>query len=169
MRCVAECPGGAIPRDRSVSIEVEGHKIEWADIDLGKCKLTHFGLNRKNGQFLAKRYPGLYIPIAEQEVTWREAWDVGWSMFPSFPYFSAISRYGVPALCGARGCIIGCMKHLEQKGRVRNTFRSKPIFSESAPWSLPEKPESASHRGFVYDPDADSQEPADAEPGTTWY
>ena len=39
-RCVKECPGGAIPKDKSVSIEVEGQKIEWADIDLGQMQ-TH--------------------------------------------------------------------------------------------------------------------------------
>lgn len=167
--CVSECPGGAIPRDKSVGIEVEGHKIEWADIDLGKCKLTHFGLNRKNGQFLAKRYPGLYLPIVEQEVTWKEAWDFGWSVFPSVPYFDAISRFGVPALCGARGCIIACMKHMEKRGRVLNKFRTKPVFSEEEPWSLPEKPPPATHHGFIYDPDADETKNAEVKAGTTWY
>jgi len=153
-RCVAECPAGAIPSDRSVGIEVEGHRIQWADIDLGKCKLTHFGMNRKNGQFFAKRFPGLFMPISEQQVTWREAWDLGWAVFPSMPYLEAMSRYGVPALCGARGCIIGCMKHMEQRSRVKNIFRTMPVFSAQEPWSLPEKPCPAHHRGFIYDPDA---------------
>ncbi len=168
-RCVAECPAGAIPDDKSVSIEVEGHKIEWADIDLGKCKLTHFGLNRKNGQFLAKQYPGLYLPIGEQAVTWREAWDLGWAVFPSVPYFDVMSRLGVPALCGARGCIIGCMKHMERTERVENTFRTKPVFSTQRPWSLPDKPPAASHKGFIYDPDDSTARPTDADPGSTWY
>lgn len=168
-RCVPECPGGAIPADKSVSIEVEGHKIEWADIDLGKCKLTHFGLNRKNGQFLVKKYPGLYIPIPEQQVAWKEAWDLGWGVFPTVPYFHAMSQFGVPALCGARGCIIGCMKHMEKRGRVKNRFRVKPVFSEDKPWELPEKPEPATHHGFIYDPEADKDRNAETKPGTTWY
>jgi len=164
-RCVAECPAGAIPGDKSVSIEVEGNKIEWADINLGRCKLTHFGLNRKNGQFLAKQYPGLYLPIGEQEVTWREAWDIGWSVFTSIPYFNAISRFGVPAFCGARGCIIGCMKHMEKAERVNNTFRAKPVFSTAKPWSLPAKPAPASHRGFIYDPETDAASSKDVKAG----
>jgi ferredoxin len=168
-RCVAECPGGALPKDASVGIEVEGHRIEWADIDLGKCKLTHFGLNRKNGQFMAKRFPGLYLPIAEQEVAWKEAWDVGWAMFPSVPYFSEISKRGVPALCGARGCIVGCMKHMEKVGRVENQFHGRPVFSEEPPWALPEKPSPATHHGFIYDPDADTEKNAATKPGSTWY
>jgi len=168
-RCVVECPGGAIPKDQSVGIEVEGHKSDWADIDLGKCKLTHFGLNRKNGQFLAKRYPGLYIPIPEQEVTWKEAWDLGWSIFPKVPFYDAMGRSGVPALCGARGCIIGCMKHMEKRGRVLNKFNGKEVFSETKPWEVPEKPAPSTHNGFIYDPDTDESDDAEIKPGSTWY
>jgi len=157
-RCVSECPAGAIPRDRSAGIDVDGTRVEWADIDIGRCKLTHFGMNRRNGQFFAKRFPGLYIPISEQQVTWREAWDLGWALFPTIPYLEAISRSGVPALCGARGCIIGCMKHLEERGRVKNRFRTMPVFSRKEPWALPERPLPAMHRGFVYDPDAQEVE-----------
>lgn len=152
-RCVAECPGGAIPKTKAVAIEVEGKKIEWADIDLGKCKLTHFGLNRKNSPFLAKRYPGLYLPIDQQEVTWKEAFDLGTAVFPAVPTYSALSKFGIPALCGARGCIIGCMKHLEKRGKVNNMFHTKPVFSEEKPWSLPEKPLHVDHHGFIYDPE----------------
>jgi ferredoxin len=156
-RCVAECPAGAIPKDKAVSIEVEGHTVKWGDIDLGKCKLTHFGLNRKNEQFMAKRYPGLYLPMAGQQVSWKEAWDLGWSVFASVPYAEAVSKCGGPALCGARGCMIGCMKHMEERGRVKNTFRVKPVFSEERPWELPEKPEPATPHGFLYDPGAHTQ------------
>lgn len=151
MRCAAECPAGAIPTDRSVAIELEGQRIEWADLDLGKCKLTHFGLNRKTSPFLARRFPGLYLPISQQEVTWKEAWDLGWAIFPAVPTFKALARHPI-AICGARGCIIGCMKHLEEQGKLRNVFLSKKVFSGDAPWSLPEKPPHVEHHGFVYDP-----------------
>lgn len=152
-RCVAECPGNAIPKAKAVSIEVEGKKIEWGDIALGKCKLTHMGLNRKTAPFLAKRYPGLYLPVDQQEVTWKEAFDFGYTVFPSVPTYSALSKFGVPALCGARGCIIGCMKHLEKRDKVENKFHTRPVFSEEKPWSLPEKPPHVDHHGFIYDPD----------------
>lgn len=169
-RCVTECPGGAIPKETSVRVVIEGHRIEWGDLDLGKCKLTHFGLNRKNSQFLVQRYPGLYLPIPEQEVTWKEAWDLGWAVFPSVPYYEAISRWGVPALCGARGCIIGCMKHLEKRRCVKNRFHTRPVFSETEPWRLPEKPEPATHRGFVYDPDRqESGGQSGLGRGRAWY
>ncbi len=175
-RCVSECPGGAIARERVVSIEADGHKIEWNDLDLGKCKLTHFGLNRKNSPYMAKRFPGVYLPIPEQQVTWLEAWDMGWLMFPAFPTYKALARSPI-AFCGARGCIIGCMKNVERKGIVKNTFNAQPGFSCGKPWSMPEKPPIAQHNGFIYDPvnDPDLQQddkqqedvlPEDAE---SWY
>ncbi len=153
-QCVAECPAGAVSQDRAVCIEVEGHKIEWNDLDLGKCKLTHFGLNRRTSPFLAKRFPGLYLPIQGQEVRWKEAWDLGWAMFPAIPTYKTLARHPI-AICGARGCVIGCMKHMEEQGIVKNTFHAKKVFSDSKPWALPDRPAHVEHKGFVYDPDSD--------------
>ncbi|HCA47584.1 MAG TPA: hypothetical protein DEP45_09600 [Armatimonadetes bacterium] len=172
-RCVVECPGGAIDRDRSVSIDVEGHHIEWNDLDLGKCKLTHFGLNKLSGPFFAKRFPGVRMAVGEQEVTWLEAWDLGWAMFPTMPALSALSASPVAA-CGARGCIIGCMKHLEAEGAVENTFSTRPIFSDGRPWRLSEEPghRFEDHKGFTWNPDApEAEEPARDEPRNDegWY
>lgn len=147
--CVRECPGDAIAKERSVALEVEGHRLEWNDLDLGKCKLTHHGLNRCNSPFLIKKYPGLYLPMAEQEVTWREAWDLGWGIFPTVEGYGFLAKWGVPALCGARGCIVGCMKHMEKRGRVANRFRTRPGFSDEKPWRLPAKPEHVEHHGFI--------------------
>lgn len=150
--CVAECPGGAISKDKEISIEVEGHKISWGDIDLGKCKLTHFGLNRKNSPHFIKRFPGVDLPTPKQEVSWLEAHDLGWALFPSIPTYNALSKHGYIAMCGARGCMIGCMKHMERKGKVKNVFAVKKIFSEKKPWVLPEHPSKECNNGLVYDP-----------------
>ncbi len=169
-RCVAECPAGAIDPERSVAIEVEGHRIEWSDIDLGKCKLTHFGLNKLSGPFFARRFPGVRLAVGEQEVTWLEAWDLGWAMFPTMPALNALAASPVAA-CGARGCIIGCMKHLEEVGRVSNTFRTRPVFSEQAPWRLDEEPghRFADHKGFVWDPEAPAPPPPPPRDDEGWY
>ncbi|MCE5241539.1 hypothetical protein LLH23_24000 [bacterium] len=169
-RCVAECPAGAIAADQAVAIEVEGHRIEWNDLDLGKCKLTHFGLNKASGPFFAKRFPGVRMAIGEQEVTWLEAWDLGRTMFPTMPALQALSAHPVAA-CGARGCIIGCLKHVEKKGTVANKFNTRPVFSESKPWRLDEEPahRAADHKGLVYDPDAPAPEPPPARKDEGWY
>lgn len=169
-RCVAECPAGAISKDQAVSIEVEGQKLEWNDLDLGKCKLTHFGLNKRSGPFFAKRFPGVRMAVEEQEVTWLEAWDLGRALFPTMPALQALSAHPVAA-CGARGCIIGCLKHVEKKGTVANTFNTCPVFSEQKPWRLGEEPthHNAEHKGFVYDPDAPPAEPPAPRADEGWY
>ncbi len=170
-RCVPECPGGAIHPKKSVGIEVEGHRIEWNDLDLGKCKLTHFGLNRKTNPHLVKRFPGLDLPIDQQQVTWREAWDLGYPIFPGVPIYKALSKHPLAA-CGARGCIIGCMKHMEQKQKVKTTFHTNPVFSRGKPWSLPEHPEPATHNGFIYDPDQDqllTEDESETDMRGSWY
>jgi len=151
-RCVAECPAGAIPKDGSVSVELDGCQVEWADIDLGKCKLTHFGLNRSSSPFLAKQFPGLDLTIGRQQVTWKEAWDLGWAMFPAIPTFRVLGRHPI-AICGARGCVIACLKHLEEQGKLGSVFRGRGVFSTDQPWRLPAKPPPANHHGFVCGPE----------------
>ena len=57
MSCVPDCPGHCIPHIRendTVSIEIEGVKFEWANVDMGKCTLTHHGLNKEASPFLAR-------------------------------------------------------------------------------------------------------------------
>ncbi len=168
--CCKECPGDALPRDKSVAIDAEGQEVRWSDIDLGKCKLTHFGLNRKTAPHFVKRFPGVYMPIAEQEVTWLEAWDLGYAIFPKVPTYKALSQHPVP-ICGARGCIVACMKHLEKKGVVKNKFKGTPVFSEKKPWALPERPEHVEHHGFVYNPQFGTKDDGSgkATPPSDWY
>ena len=153
--CCKECPGGALPKDASVEICIDGKKMQWSDIDLGKCKLTHFGFNRKSSPHFVKKFPGVYLPIEQQQLTWLEAWDFGWGLFSKVPTYAALSSHPVP-ICGARGCIVACMKHLEKKGIIKNKFHNRHGFSDNKPWVLPEKPPVSLHHGFVYDPEADT-------------
>mgnify|MGYP006292776883 CR=1 FL=1 len=154
-QCVRECPGGAIPEDASVELNIDGDRMAWADIDPGKCKLTHFGLNRTTAPHFVKQFPGVYLPVDQQEVTWLEAWNLGWAVFPAVPTYKALSQSPVP-ICGARGCIIGCMKHLEARQKVGARFRSQPGFSADPPWRLPARPPKADHHGMTYDPEGRS-------------
>lgn len=169
-RCVRECPGHAISADRAVRIEVEGHTIEWGDIDIGKCKLTHFGLNKRTSPFFAKRFPGISLPIDDQEVTWREAWDLGYALFSTMPTYKALQSHPI-AMCGARGCIVGCMKHLEEREKLSTRFHTRPVFSEEKPWSLPEEPSHhfSEHHGFIYNPETDDVDDVEQQAGTDWY
>jgi ferredoxin len=169
-RCVAECPAHAISKDRSVSITIEGQKFEWNDLDLGKCKLTHFGLNRTTSPHFCKRYPGMYLPIDEQEATWKEAHDLGFAVMKDVPNLEALRRFdGYLAVCGARGCAIGCMKHLEQRGKLSNTFHTRPVFNDAIPWRMEDKPRCAEHHGFVYDPALDEDLDKEQRDAPSWY
>ncbi len=169
-QCCKDCPAGALPRDKAVAIKVEGQDVSWCDIDLGKCKLTHFGLNRKCSPHFVKSFPGVYLPIAEQEVTWLQAWDLGWAIFPKVPTYKALSDHPLP-ICGARGCIVACMKHLEKKGVVKNKFKETPVFSQNKCWELPERPEHADHHGFVYNPKFGNESDGNGKvtPPSDWY
>ncbi len=170
--CVRECPGSALPKDRKIEIEAAGEKLTWGDIDIGKCKLTHFGLNKRSSPHFAKHFPGVYLPIEEQDVTWLEAWNLGWAIFPKVPTYAALSAHPVP-ICGARGCIVACMKHLEKKGVLGNKFNVDPVFSTKKPWSLPERPTCGheTHHGFVYDPKYRTSEDGkdNFQPPSDWY
>jgi ferredoxin len=156
MLCAGDCPAGAISRKQGVEFETTECSWKCNDLDLGKCKLTHFGLNRATSPHFVKHFPGIYIPIAEQGATWVEGWNLGYAVFSGIPTYKAFSSYPI-AICGARGCIMSCMSHLEKTKRVDNIFKEKPVFSDKKPWRLPEKPPKyhQDHHGFAYDPDND--------------
>lgn len=149
MACVADCPGHCIPhiRDRdTVAIEIEGVKFEWANVDMGKCTFTHHGLNKEASPFLAKDCPGLRLNVREQEMSEEEAYKLAytvaggnWRATEEFPsgrvvdyYKTMLETTGYYAVCGARGCIRACMMHLEERGRIgqtfHNPFRRRPMW-----------------------------------------
>jgi len=135
MACVRGCPASAISPGETVSIEIEGRRFEWGQIDTGKCKLTHFGINRKVSPFIVKDIPGFNLDVGRQEISWKKAHDLGWSLVPMVGYFTLIARnYGQYwPICGARGCIRACFVHLEESGAIkgfRNPFRGR------TPWLL---------------------------------
>ncbi len=64
---------------------------------------------------------------------------------------------------------MGCMKHLEKRGRLQNSFRTRPVFNDGIPWRIPEKPPQAEHHGFVYDPALDEDPGSEQKGAPTWY
>lgn len=164
--CVRDCPGNAIDRDRTIRFEAAGIHWECNDLKLGKCKLTHFGLNRTTSPHFVKSFPGIYLPIEEQGNTWVEGWNFGHALFHAVPTYKAFSAYPI-AVCGARGCIISCMNHLEKRKRIGNLFGKS--FAEEPPWRLPEKPlrHHEDHHGFAYDPEHPEKEAEGIQ--SDWY
>jgi len=133
MKCVDKCPAGAISREKTISVEIEGRTFEWGDIDYGKCKLTHWGFNRNTSPFVVKDLPGFHLNIAKQQMTWREAYDFGWTLAERVNYISLVSRgiseigqVGRPgSICGGIGCIQACSEQLENSGIIKRNYLNR--------------------------------------------
>jgi ferredoxin len=166
--CARDCPGDAIDKNKTNSFDAANHHWECADLNLGKCKLTHFGLNRVTSPHFVKTFPGIFLPMEEQGNTWVEGWNFGHALFSALPTYQAFSAYPI-AICGARGCIISCMNHLEKRKRIRNLF-STAFTDSKPPWRLPEKPLKyhKDHHGFTYDPD-NTDNSGDGGIQSNWY
>ncbi|MFP3903427.1 MAG: hypothetical protein ACLFWB_04205 [Armatimonadota bacterium] len=147
MRCADECGGHAIPHIRegkTVSIQIEDKVYEWGDVDMGKCTLTHHGLNKEVSPFLAMDAPGLRLDVSEQKCTEEEAYKLAytiargtWRKTDEFPsgrvvdyYKTMLESTGYFAVCGANGCIRGCMIALDEAKRggqeFHESFRKRP-------------------------------------------
>jgi epoxyqueuosine reductase len=153
-RCVKDCPGNAIPpvkdEDKKITVEIGGKKITWGDVHMGRCTLTHHGLNNTISPFLKKDFPNLEFDASTSDVTEEEAYRLtyplglgtwgnnfyeenGGSIIKYYKYI--LNHCGYFALCGAKGCIRACMDSLEKSGRIENTFENK--FYRKKSWNIP--------------------------------
>lgn len=153
--CARECPGNAVPsvKDPDVRISIDyGEKQVWyGDVQMGRCTLSHHGLNNECSPFLKKEFPNLALNVRDSEITEEEAYILSytmarakWSRKPEntsvMGYYDYIMTHtGYFAICGARGCIRACMNALEKTGRIENKFHNQFYKKES--WLLPNKPE----------------------------
>jgi ferredoxin len=123
MACVKECPGGAIPADRSVKVRLAGRDLEWADIKCDACDIAFRGGRPMADGEEAEPYMD---PMGGKRIA--RGW---WTPFLSKPR----NLYNTgQAVCGARGCIRACMIGLEKRGVLQNKFRQK--FRRRKPWKV---------------------------------
>ena len=123
MACVSQCPGGAIPRDKSVKVKLGGYDVEWADVDMKRCdfcfkgaevKTEENGLPDYNDPWYGKRSkPGWWSPFFKKP---RNLYNTG------------------QAICGARGCTRACMIAMEARDAVDNKFEQP--FRRRTPWKV---------------------------------
>lgn len=150
-RCVRECPGGAVPpvNGEKITVNIGGRAISWGNVHMGKCTLTHHGMNNVASPFLKKDMPNLELDVANTEITEEEAYricyplagaqwtntvyDQGDSSILKY-YHYVKSHTGYFAVCGAKGCIRACMDQLEKTGRIENTFKNK--FYKKPSWKI---------------------------------
>jgi epoxyqueuosine reductase len=138
MACVQQCPGGAIPREKSVKVKLGGYDVEWADIDCERCSIVFrgaevMGENDKSAEYCDPMFgkrtkPGWWSPFFKKP---RNLYNTG------------------QAICGARGCTRACMIAMESRGILDNKFEQP--FRRRPAWKVDwqQAPESA-----VLPPDA---------------
>ena len=119
MACVNACPGGCIPKDKTVKVNLAGHEVEWADVDMDKCGQTFVG-----AEPVAEGETGDYMPDSDQ---FKPA-----SFSPFYQKPRNLYNTG-QAVCGAMGCTRACMISLEARGVLKNKFvypfRTKKLWS----------------------------------------
>ena len=132
LRCVAECPG-ALSAQETTCVTVAGHALEMAKLDPWYCAFAYAsGLSEMN-PFLPpdafKDIPdGEKIRRGEKRPTREETMKI-WGILGR--YFPKPNGYN-PAMCAGRGCIRACMVHLEEQGKLANTFHEP--FRRRPPW-----------------------------------
>ena len=166
--CVRACPG-AMSKTETVKTTLEGHEVEWVQIETGRCKQAHFGFDRKTSPFFVKRFPGVYMPMEKQENAWLQAHDLGHALFSTMPTLKALNNHEFYlAVCGARGCQRACMKHLEMRGKLKENFEKK-VFAPMKYWELSEIPEPTKYHGFAYAPDEEMPDEVGFFGAGSWY
>ena len=137
--CVRECPGGCVPAmnsGKSVSIQMEGKTIEWADIDMWRCYAFYTHAGRYYNPFVPKEVwdanengdlnlmEGVTDEANEQEIM--KVYGALQKYFPSWVGYNM-------AKCG--GCIRGCVSMLEKKGGCMEGRFESPLRT-GKPWKL---------------------------------
>jgi len=156
--CERMCPGGAVPsvkdKDRRITVDFGEKQIWYGDVQMGRCAMTHHGMNNECSPFLKKEFPNMAFDVRSSEMTEEEAYilsysiaNAKWGRKPEtnsvMEYYNyIISHTGYFAICGARGCIRACADVLERAGRIENTFHNN--YFKRPSWLLPNKPETVS-------------------------
>ena len=151
--CTRECPGNAIPsvkdEEERLHVNFGGEKEIWyGDVRMGRCTMTHHGLNEECSPFLKKEFPNFSFHVRDSEITEEEAYILSytiargkWSRKPETRslveyYDYVLSHTTYYAICGAKGCIRACMDMLERSNRIENKFHNKFYYKKS--WNLNE-------------------------------
>ncbi|MEM1539287.1 MAG: hypothetical protein QXW82_07240 [Candidatus Bathyarchaeia archaeon] len=155
-RCVYECPNGAVPKTRKITINVAGRTVEFSDLDLSRC-VPDCIRQTKHSPFIlkeAERSPAILEQVEalhRQLAAMRQTPEAQPPQRPPagpppptpresidqiVDCYRMMRRHtGFPAFVfrGATGCMEACIEYLEEKGKVP---RYKYPFRRRAPWKL---------------------------------
>ncbi len=180
MRCVKFCPGNAIPKPKDrppIRIQIEDQTYEWGDVHMGRCTLTHHGLNWEASPFLKKDIPGFKLDVRNsnmsEEAAYKMAYPLAqgkWRQSEEFPqggttayYNQIMAHVGYFAICGAKGCIQACCDSMEKRRCIQQNKFNVSLF-ERPFWALP-PPEEDATGGIPEGKGAAEHYSPDAAPG----
>lgn len=109
MRCVNECPGRAISTEETVRVSIAGRELEWGRLDFAACSVAYHGGVEEHNPFM--------VSEKDREGFTRQPYTAskGYKLGPIL--------WNGRALGGMRGCQMACMRHLEEQGKLTNTFK----------------------------------------------
>ena len=178
MQCARDCPGAIpMPGQRDpIQIQIEDKTYEWGDVHMGRCTLTHHGLNWEVSPFLKQDLPGLDMRVRKSTLSEEEAYRMcytlaqgHWQPNPENPSSAVMSFYNqikshcqYYAVCGAKGCIRGCMDTLEKRAAIEQSDFRTPV-SPRPTWQM-SRPETDETGGIAEGRFPEFREP-DPNPG----
>lgn len=134
--CVRECPGHCIPMDKTVSITLEGKKIEWGDIDMWRCYAFYTHAGRYYNPFVPKevfdKNEGGALDLLEGKTDVANEKEIMKVYTALQKYFPSWVGYNM-AKCG--GCIRACVSMLEKKGGCLEGKFKEPLRTKK-PWKM---------------------------------
>jgi epoxyqueuosine reductase len=76
--CAHQCPGNAIPsvkdKENRVVIDYGEKQVYYADVHMGRCTLTHHGMNNEISPFLKKAFPNMAFDVRNSQMSEEEAY-----------------------------------------------------------------------------------------------
>ncbi len=145
MACVKACPGQAFPTDKTVKVKLDGHDVEWSDLDMSRC-----GNAFRGADVTDEVQADPYMP----ELPTSKPGD--WSPFNHKP--RNVYNTG-QAVCGARGCTRACMISLESRGVLQNSFKQK--FRRRPQWKVDWSQPAEYSAGTIFRPEKDEKSDID--------
>jgi epoxyqueuosine reductase QueG len=75
--CTRRCPGGAVPspkdKDARIYVDFGEKQVYFGDTQMGRCTLSHHGMNNECSPFLKKEFPNMAFDVRNSPMTEKEA------------------------------------------------------------------------------------------------
>jgi ferredoxin len=179
MRCVRDCPAQAISKDKSVNVTIDGKSVEYSKLDEQKCTIGFQCGNSETNPFFYTGGHDAEVARWLAESIYHDDSEEAQKRAHSDFAFNTMMRIHTPSaggwsnvhhpgtICGST-CIRTCMIHLEEQGKLTNTFHTP--FRIRPPWRLdPDRITEALNSGKkpaeVWDDDEETMTATSAEDG----